>query len=385
MARRFLLLCIAAAALLSTLAGPAAAAQPTSVTATASASGSGILVTGTLTSDNGKPVADATMDIAIDSVPTTSVTTDADGAFRANAPAADPTVAHVIQVGFAGGRGLEASSVRVGFTPTSPGTSTDPGSSTVPGTSTDPGTTTAPARTATTLTATVADDTLYPGELLAITGSLEAAGSPVANGEVDVFLNGRELAESLSFTDADGRFSTYAEVPVDLQAGEATLRVAHPGSGRNLPSERGVALTIQQPDPEPTAEPTESPTPTEAATTSAAEPTSQPAASAEPSATLEAEQADVASPRNPFNWFWVGAVVVGGCAVLVVIALLMRRAATREELREREQGVEPLYLLPDDDDDKYLPEAHGWVTEEFFPDEPQEPLEQPKPRRSFAE
>lgn len=400
-ARRLLLLCTAAAALLTSLVGPALAAEPTLLTASAQAEGAGIAIAGTLTS-NGEPVADATIEIAVDSTPATSTTTDGAGSFKTTA-SADATAAHTLQVSFTGDGDLSPNTIEVTFTP-------------------------APVQTkaATTLSVSVADASLYPGELLVISGALEAAGSPVANGEINVFIKGQEQGESLAYTDEDGRFSTYAEVPADLPAGETALRVVHPGNRRNLPSEKTISLAIQQADPEPTGEPatpSAEPTPADPTTTAAAGTTTEAASSAVPmatgdAATEEAEPAEVAARTSPVSWFWVGAVVAGGCAVLVAIALLMRRAATQEERRERAEGVEPLYLLADDEDDSYLPEAHGWVTEEFlldedFPDEDprettptfpapsvsdgpvaerqpdiyrdaEEPVEHPKPRRSWS-
>ncbi|GAB3815422.1 hypothetical protein GCM10028820_12860 [Tessaracoccus terricola] len=413
MARRLLLLCVAAAALLVNSLHVAQAAEPTSLTATAEPDGVGIAVTGTLTS-NGEPVAEATIDVALDSTPSTSTTTDDGGAFRATVEVGDATVPHTLQVSFIGTADLNPATTEVEFTP--PVT-----------------------RQATTLSVSVADDTLYPGELITITGSLEAAGAGVANGEINVFLRGQEQGESLTFTGDNGRFTTYAEVPVDMSAGEAALRVAHPGNRNTLPSERSITLTIQQSAPEPTGDaetPAEDPTQAETTPatddTTAAPATTEAAASPEATATDDATVANINAEPNLFSWFWVGAVVAGGCAALVTIALLMRRAATREEKRERAQGIEPLYLLGDEDDEGYEPEEHGWVTEEFFldldddaasqptdavahtpdaspgqttqpipaptparpaaPPEPapeiyrttEEPLEQPKPRRSWS-
>src|SRR5690606_17483468 len=100
---------------------------------------------------------------------------DNGGAFRVNVQVLDATVPHTLQVSFVGTADLNPTSVEVEFTP--PVT-----------------------RQATTLTASVADDTLYPGELLVITGSLEAAGAGVPGGEINVFLRGQEQGESLTFT-----------------------------------------------------------------------------------------------------------------------------------------------------------------------------------------
>lgn len=347
--RRILLLCAAVASLLGGLLPPAVAAEPTTLTANTEASTDGIVVSGTLTS-NGEPVGGATVDVAVESIPATSATTDETGTFLA-ITVANPSTPHTVQVSFAGTEQLHASSIRVEFVPV-------------------------PVQAVTAVSAQVADDTLYPGELLAITGSLEANGDPVPNGEINVFVAGREQTESLAFTGTDGRFATYAEVPTDLSAGATSLRVIHPGTGRTQASESTITLTIQQPAPTPTGEqtPAQDPTPAEDPTTARAEASIQESAEAdvEPAVTAEAGAEEPTNTTNPFSWFWVGAVVVAGCAALVTIALLMRRAATREEKRERDLGIEPLYLLGDDVDADYRPEDHGWVTEEIpvFEDDP---------------
>lgn len=346
-ARRFLLACVAAAAFMSGLIGTASAAEPTALTGSASAQQGGLSVVGTLTS-NGAPVPNATVDVAVDSTPAVSATTDAGGAFTADVPVSDLTVAHTVQLSFVGTADLTASSFEVAFTP-------------------------APAdtRVATTVSASVPDPTLYPGELITITGSLEGAGSPVANGKIQAYVAGEEQAESLTFTDDNGGFTTYAEVPADTPPGEAALRVAHPGGSTTLPSEQSITLTIQQEDPKPTGDaetPSPEPTPTEAETTPASQPPTE--AEATPSPTSSAQTTEpTEAEASPFSWFWIGALVAGGSAALVTIALLMRRAATREEKRERAEGIEPLYLLADEADADYEPEDHGWVTEEFFLDE----------------
>src|SRR5699024_10329207 len=114
---------------------------------------------------------------------------------------------------------------------------------------------------------------------------LEANGNPVPNGEINVFVAGREQIETLAYTGTDGRFSTYAEVPADLSAGEASLRVLHPGTGRTQASESNIGLTIQQPEPTPTGEET----PAQETTPAQDPPTAEAEASAQESAEAEAE------------------------------------------------------------------------------------------------
>lgn len=175
-----------------------------------------------------------------------------------------------------------------------------------------------PAKVA--LEAVAVSSTVPAGGLVIIEGTLaDQDGAPVSGVRIQVMLDDSESADSLVMTDETGAFQTFAEVPSERAAGEASLVVSFAGNDSYAATQQEMGLVVEQIPVAERASPDASPTVTDMAGASASVDASMVAGGNEdPAADTEDEE------RSPLSWFYVALVVVGGAALLITAGLVLR-------------------------------------------------------------
>ncbi|MFV0429180.1 MAG: hypothetical protein ACK5KO_07130 [Arachnia sp.] len=224
-----------------------------------------------------------------------------------------------------------------------------------------------------TLTAQVDPASAAPGDLVSINGTVATAGGdPVRQAEVDVTIGGTALPDSTTFTNDDGSFATYAEVPLDLPPGSVEVTLTSPATASLGAGSLAVEFAVKA-APQVEASPGASPSPE-------ASPSGDPSAQASASSTdpEAAPSEDTTTARvdenlvNPFEWLLVAVIAVGGVSLLVVLGLLIRRRTRRQPPAE---DADLLGLSSDPDWGGGDPEGDDLLSED--------PAPSPAPRRGM--
>lgn len=322
----------------------AGAAEPSRLEVAADFNAGTVTVVGRLSSE-GRGIRNARVDVSVGPAAAGSARTDGQGRFLHRFAFEATPGDHVISVTFRGNDRFER--VRADVTvsvasptpspPASPSTRPPSPTPTTPTPTPSPTTPTrtptpTPTRSAeTSLALTVSPESAYPGEVLTLTGRLTSEGAPLGASRISFAIGGREQPDALVFTDSDGRFLTYLEVPQSLRPGEATVTATFAGREGLQPTRRAVPVEIRKveaesPTPSPTS-PSASPSAT-ASGTVPAEPTATAPTAPGPEATVPAEPEGGAFP---WSWVLLALVAVGGISLLVLVGLLIRRVVSPGE------------------------------------------------------
>lgn len=333
--------------LLSLVATPASAA-PSQLDVTVENSNGTIVVTGTLTDDDDRPVRKEQVTVSVQGNQVAAATTRGNGGFRATFPATDLSAGeNELRVDFAGSRRADPASF---ITSISSGAATRP-----PGnrpTTAPPPATVAPAPTATaatsapeattppppdptsgsTLTAT-APQGATNGDTVTITGTLvDGRGQPIPSVGISLSDRSGEVPNSFAVTGDDGTFTSTYTVSAAEPGGELTLNLAFDGAGTYEPASASVTVAITYvPVPTPRESPSATASPTSSQTAEA---------TASPTATTSTDGGTTATTEdgggNPWRIPLLILVILGGLAIIVAAALLLRggfsgRPATTDE------------------------------------------------------
>ncbi len=183
--------------------------------------------------------------------------------------------------------------------------------------------------------ASLSRSTSYPGGLLGLTGTVADThgGNRMGNVRVDASFGGIPLNDSTTFTDEQGQFVTFVEIPAAATEGESTILVVANAGGRgtatlDLPVAIGPVPVPHTPTPQPAAPPAA---------------TQEEAQGVEPAGAEEAHSA----PTTAGSSMGAGArqalaavVIVGGVALLTMLALAFRSWSQRHSDETGESWLE---------------------------------------------
>ncbi len=305
------LMAILAVLLLAMTAATASAdPQPGPTTLTAAAEVRAdflVVVAGTLLDQAGAPVPGATIRARVNGDETAKAVTNGEGGYLIEFTAGEAlrTEPQPLVVVFEGRGGLAASqadaTVKQVDTP-------------------DPPAPPKVARQEVALSAATASSSVSAGGLVIIEGTLAAKdGAPVSGVRIRVMLDDNESSDSLVITDEAGAFQTFAEVPSERPAGEASLVVSFAGNDSYEAARQEIGLVVELIPVADRTTPEASPTVTEVAESSASMDASMVATGDEDSPEVVEDEA-----RSPLSWFYVALVVVGGAALLITAGLVFR-------------------------------------------------------------
>lgn len=287
-----------------------------------------VIVEGSLSSD-GQPVRNVRIFVQVDEEPTYYIDADNQGAFGIHVPA--PANAAAVTVWFEGRGNVAATTWEI---PLDSGTSArlEPAVSPSGEPSTQPSPSPTPSQEHAPVSVQVELSTSEsrPGGLIEATGSVSsAAGQPITDMQVDAMFGDAVLEYSTTFTDAQGKFTTFIEIPADAAVGAAQLALVTPEVGEFAAGKQVLEVTIKEPpSPQAHATPTAGPVSSPAALPEADD------ASGPPADAPGEEVSGASLAPTGLEWVLVGVVIVGGMSLLVGMFILYRSISDRRRQHE---------------------------------------------------
>lgn len=196
-----------------------------------------------------------------------------------------------------------------------------------------------------TISASLAAEHARPDHVVQINGTVADVNGAVYGGiQVNAEFNGRVHEESTTFTDDDGDFLTFVQIPPDEPEGQVSITLTTAPADGFTSASLNLTLTIRPPleVPQHTTAPEGEPEPAES-------PTGQPDDQSDDQSDGEAAEESTTAPDVPayhsgaWDWIWAVVAIAGGTAVLAVFFLMIRGM-----MHKRRDDGEEINLLGDD-------------------------------------